>query len=243
MLPDVLVVGAGILGVSIAYHLSEIGKARVVVIDERCLSAGATGRSGALVRANYENRADTQLALMSLEIFRSWKDRIGGQCGFKPFGHMEIAGRKSFASFGGLIKQQRQWGVDIDLIDSVEAKARSPRLRLERSDELIAYHGSAGACDPNTTNRTLDDAARARGVGFIFHEPVRSLVIGPARAIGVRTDKRTIAAGSLVLATGAWTNQILAPLGLDFGFVTRLSRIAVFRPHEFDDGEAFPTIL
>jgi sarcosine oxidase subunit beta len=243
MLPDVLVVGAGILGVSVAYHLSEIGKARVVVIDERCLSAGATGRSGALVRANYENRADTQLALMSLDIFRNWKDRIGGQCGFKPFGHMEIAGRKSFASFGGLIKQQRQWGVDIDLIDSVEAKARSPRLRLERSDELIAYHGSAGACDPNTTNRTLYDAARARGVEFIFHEPVRSLVIGPGQAIGVRTDKRTIAAGSLVLATGAWTNQILAPLGLDFGFVTRLSRIAVFRPHEFGDGEAFPTVL
>jgi sarcosine oxidase subunit beta len=244
MLPDVLVVGAGILGVSIAYHLSEIGKARVVVVDGRCLSAGATGRSGALVRANYDNRADIQLALMSLEVFRHWKDRIGGRCGFKPFGHMEIADRNSFASFGRLIEQQRQWGVDIGLIDSAEAKALSPRLRRDHSGELIAYHGSAGACDPNMANRALYDAARARGVEFIFHEPVRSLVIGPGQAaIGVRTDKRTISAGSLVLATGAWTNQILAPLGLDFGFVTRLSRIAVFRPHEFDDGEAFPTIL
>jgi sarcosine oxidase subunit beta len=243
MSPDVLVVGAGILGVSIAYHLSETGKARVVVIDGRCLSAGATGRSGALVRANYDNRADTQLALMSLEVFRHWKDRIGGRCGFKPFGHMEIADRKSFASFGGLIEQQRQWGVDIGLIDSVAAKALSPRLRLEPSDELVAYHGSAGACDPNLTNRSLYDAARARGVEFIFHEPVRSLVVGPGQAIGVRTDKRAIPAGSLVLATGAWINQMLAPLGLDFGLVTRLSRIAVFRPHEFDDGEAFPTII
>jgi sarcosine oxidase, subunit beta len=242
MLPDVLVVGAGILGVSVAYHLSEIGKARVVVIDGRSLSAGATGRSGALLRANYDNRADTQLALMSLDVFRNWKDRIGGQCGFQPFGHMEIADRKSSASFGRLIEQQRRWGVDIGLIDSAEAKARSPRLRLE-PDESIAYHGSAGACNPNMTNRTLHDAARARGVDFIFHEPVRSLAIGPGGAIGVRTSKRTIAAGSLVLATGAWTNQILAPLGLDFGFVTRLSRIAVFRPREFDDGEAFPTIL
>src|SRR5258708_40268555 len=107
MFRDVLVVGAGILGVSIAYHLSEIGKARVGVIDGRCLSAGATGRSGALVRANCENRADTQLALMSLEVFRNWKDRIGGQCGFTPFGHMEIADRNSFASLGTLIKQQQ----------------------------------------------------------------------------------------------------------------------------------------
>jgi glycine/D-amino acid oxidase-like deaminating enzyme len=243
MLPDVIVVGAGILGVSIAYHLSEIGKTRVVVIDGRCLSAGATGRSGALVRANYDNAADTRLALMSLEVFRNWKDRIGGRCGFKPFGHIEIADRESFASFGRLIDLQRQWGVDIRLIDSAEAKARSPRLRLGRSDEAIAYHGSAGACDPNMANRTLYDAARARGVEFIFHEPVRSLMIGPGRAIGVRTDKRTISAGSLVLATGAWTNQILAPLALDFGFVTRLSHIAVFRPHEFDDGETFPTML
>jgi sarcosine oxidase, subunit beta len=243
MLPDVVVVGAGILGVSIAYHLSEIGKARVVVIDGRCLSAGATGRSGALVRANYDNAADTRLALMSLEVFRNWEHRIGGRCGFKPFGHMEIADCNSFASFGRLIDQQQQWGVDIRLIDSAEAKARSSRLRLERSDESIAYHGNAGACDPNMTNRTLHDAARARGVEFIFHEPVRSLAIGPGRAIGVRTGKRTISAGSLVLATGAWTNQLLAPLALDFGFVTRLSRVAVFRPHEFDDGEAFPTML
>jgi sarcosine oxidase subunit beta len=243
MLPDVLVVGAGILGVSIAYHLSEIGKARVVVIDGRCLSAGATGRSGALVRANYDNRADAQLALTSLEVFRNWKDRIGGRCGFRPFGHMEIAGRDSVATFGRLIEQQRQWGVDIHLIDSAEAKARSPRLRLEASDEPVAYHGSAGACDPNMTNRSLYDAARSRGVEFLFHEPARSLVIGPGQAVGVRTDQRTILAGSLVLATGAWTNQILAPLALDFGFVTRLSRIAVFRPHEFDDDEAFPTIL
>jgi sarcosine oxidase subunit beta len=89
----------------------------------------------------------------------------------------------------------------------------------------------------------LYDAARARGVDFIFHEPVQSLAIGPGGAVGARTGKRTIRAGSLVLATGAWTNQILEPLGLDFGFVTRLSRLAIFRPREFENSEAFPTIL
>jgi sarcosine oxidase subunit beta len=93
------------------------------------------------------------------------------------------------------------------------------------------------------TNQSLYDAARARGVDFNFDEPAASLAIGPGGAIGVRTSKRTIAAGSLVLAAGAWTNQILAPLGLDFGFVTRLSRIAFFRPREFENREAFPTIL
>src|SRR3954447_16078626 len=145
MLPDVLVVGAGILGVSVAYHLSEIGKARVVVIDGRCLSAGATGRSGALLRANYDNRADAQLALMSLEVFRNWKDRIGGQCGFRPFGHMEIANRELLPCFGELIELQRRWGVDIGLVDAAEVKALAPRLRLDNPDGLIAYHGSAGA--------------------------------------------------------------------------------------------------
>jgi hypothetical protein len=67
-------------------------KARVAVIDGRCLSAGATGRSGALVRANYDNRADAQLALMSLEVFSNWKDRIVLQkptaAGFPPNGSL-----------------------------------------------------------------------------------------------------------------------------------------------------------
>lgn len=242
MLPNVIVVGAGILGTSIAYHLRKLGEKQVVVIDRRGLSAGATGRSGALVRANYDNRADARLALMSLAFFRNWGDRVGGRCGFNPVGHMEIAYESSCGPLGELIKRQRRWGVDIGLIDAAEAKARVPSLRLEPPDAAIAYHGSAGYCDPNLANRALYDAARAGGVEFIFGEAVTSVLVAAGRAVGVKTSRRELRAQTVVLATGAWSNQLLKALHLNFGLVTRLSRLVVFSAEE-TERETFPTIL
>jgi sarcosine oxidase subunit beta len=243
MLAQVLIVGAGILGVSVAYYLRKLGETRVVVIDRHCLSAGATGRSGALVRTNYDNLADAHMALMSLDVFRNWETHISGRCGFKAVGLMEIVDAESAPSFSGLIARQRHWGVNIRLIDALEAKKLAPRVRFENCDGSIAYDESAGYCDPNLANRSLYDAARSDGVEFIFDEPVRSVILETGRATGVTTSKRTFSAGAIVLATGAWSNQILRPLGLDFGFIPRLSRLAVFRPHEIDYGETFPTII
>src|SRR5262252_1741549 len=243
MRAQVLIVGAGILGVSAAYYLRKLGETRVVVIDRHCLSAGATGRSGALVRTNYDNRADAHLALMSLDVFRNWGTGIGGRCGFKAVGLMEIADAELAPSFRELIGRQRQWGVNIRLIDAAEAKTLAPRVRLDNCDGSIAFDESAGYCDPTLTNRSLYDAARSDGVEFIFDEPIRSVIVESGRATSVVTSKRTLSAGAIVLATGAWTNQLLGPLGLDFGFVTRLSRLAIFRPQEIDDGETFPTII
>jgi sarcosine oxidase subunit beta len=243
MLPSVIIVGAGILGTSIAYHLRKLGEKRVVVIDRHGLSAGATGRSGALVRANYDNRADARLALTSLGFFRNWGDRVGGRCGFNPVGHMEIGYEASCGPLGELIKRQRRWGVDIGLIDEAEAKARVPSLRLEPPDASIAYHGGAGYCDPNLANRALYDAARAGGVEFIFGEAVTSVLVAAGRAAGVKTSRRVLGAQAVVLATGAWSNQLLKPLGLDFGLVTHLSRIVVFSADDTDGGETFPTII
>jgi len=239
----VVIVGAGILGTSTAYHLRKLGERRVLVIDRRCLSAAATGRSGALVRANYDNEADAKLALMSLDVFRNWEERVGGSCGFTAVGHLEIADAASAETFRKLVECQRQWGVAIRLINSAEAKSLAPRVRFDDADGPIAYEARAGYCDPNLANRALYDVARADGVEFIFDEAVRSVVLTHGRAIGLRTNKRFIPADAIVLAPGAWTNQILAPLGLDFGLISHLSRLAVFRPHEIDEGETFPTII
>jgi sarcosine oxidase subunit beta len=63
------------------WYLSALGERRVLVLDRRRLSAGATGRSGALVRSNYGNRNEARLAITSLEVFRNWNERVGGSSG------------------------------------------------------------------------------------------------------------------------------------------------------------------
>jgi sarcosine oxidase subunit beta len=243
LLPHVVVIGSGILGVSTAFHLGSLGERHVVVLERHCLSAGATGRSGALIRSNYDNRDDARLGVQSLEVFRNWHDRIGGTCDFHAVGALQLGDYQSQCPLPQLVAQQRQWGVDISLVDIAAAKELAPRLRLEHLSEPITYEAGAGHCDPNLANRTMYGATRDRGVEFIFGEAVTSITTRSGRAVGVTTTKRSLPAGNIVLATGVWANQLLGPLGLDFGLAARLSRLAVFRPPEFEEHESFPAIL
>src|SRR3989442_5581972 len=83
---DVVVVGAGVNGLSSAFHLASAVCMRVVVVEQRDVGAGATGKSGALVRTHYTNEPETRLAFESMKYFQNWGDIVGGECGFQPVG-------------------------------------------------------------------------------------------------------------------------------------------------------------
>ena len=81
---DVIIVGAGANGTSTAFHLAKAGVKKIVVIERRYLGAGATGKSGAMVRTHYTNEPETRLAAVSLSCFQHWKEIVGGECGYHP---------------------------------------------------------------------------------------------------------------------------------------------------------------
>ena len=88
---DVVIVGGGVNGVAAAFQLAKRGVRKVVVLERRQLGAGATGKSGALVRCHYANVPESQLTLESLRIFRNWDDEVGhGGSGFDPIGFIQV---------------------------------------------------------------------------------------------------------------------------------------------------------
>src|SRR2546427_13136118 len=87
---DVIVVGGGANGASTAYHLAARGVRRVLLLERRHLGAGATGKSGSLVRMHYTNEAESRLAFESLKIFREFRNIVGGDCGFEPIGFLQL---------------------------------------------------------------------------------------------------------------------------------------------------------
>src|SRR6266513_223747 len=89
---DVIVVGGGANGTSIAYHLAARGVRSVLLLERRHLAAGATGKSGSLVRMHYTNEAESRLAFESLKIFREFRNIVGGDCGFDPIGFLQMVG-------------------------------------------------------------------------------------------------------------------------------------------------------
>src|SRR5215218_365791 len=83
---DVIVVGGGIMGTSIAWQLVTRGVGNVVLLERSTLASGASGRTGALLRQHYSNIPEATLAARSLEVFANWNDLVGGDCGFDRCG-------------------------------------------------------------------------------------------------------------------------------------------------------------
>src|SRR5256712_13643906 len=92
---DVVIVGGGANGTSTAFHLTRLGARNVLLLERRWLAAGATGKSGALVRMHYTNERESRLALESLKGFPNFDAQGGGDCGFEPGGFVQPAGRGS----------------------------------------------------------------------------------------------------------------------------------------------------
>src|SRR5512135_251139 len=90
---DIIIIGAGVHGASLAFHLAQRG-VKALVLEKRFVAAGATGRSSGLVRMHYDTEVDSRLAWESFQYFRNWKGMVGGDCGFTRTGFIQIVARE-----------------------------------------------------------------------------------------------------------------------------------------------------
>lgn len=226
---DIVIIGAGVNGASAAFHLAERGAGRIVVLDRGPFAAGATGKSGALVRCHYANRPETELAWHSLDYFHNWAERVGGDCGFQRVGAMILTPPGKRPALAANLAMQRQVGVDTSEISHAEALELDPELQLDDVGG-VAWEPAAGYADPHATTFTFAAAAERHGAEFRLDTPVLELLVEAGRVKGVRTGQGELHAGQVLLAGGAWTRQLLDPLGLtDLGLIPTATSVSVFR--------------
>lgn len=225
---DVVVIGGGANGASTAFHLAALGMTNVVLLERRQLGAGASGKSGALVRLHYTNEPESRLAWESLKIFRDFRAIVGADCGFQAVGFVQIVGRGYERALAHNVEAQRRLGIDTREI-SREDLARL--LPGSHTDDVgaAAWEPGSGFADPNATTYGFAEAARRRGVTIRTHCEARRILVERGRVAGVETAEGRIAAPVVVLVAGAWANTLLAPLGLDYGLVPHRVQISVFR--------------
>ncbi len=225
---DVVVVGAGVNGASTAFHLAKAGAGKVVVVEREHLAAGASGKSGALVRMHYTNEPETRLARASLDYFQNWDEIVGGECGFQPVGLLVFVAREQRADLEANVAMQREVGVNTQLISPDEARELDPSLFVDDVD-IVAYEPDSGYADPNATTYSFARAAMQLGAEFQLGTSVLRILTDGGRVTGVETTRGTIQAPTVVIVAGAWANQLLNPLGIDLGLVPSPARIAIFR--------------
>src|SRR4051794_39662268 len=164
---DVVVIGGGVQGTSLAFHLASRG-ARTVVVQRSTIAAGATGRSSGLVRIYYPLLAEARIAAGSRPWFPDWEARGGGGCGVPPEGAPWVGRECGFTRTGFLwtepgsardrvranVRSHVALGADSRVVDAAEMRRLAPALAID-DDEVAAWEPGSGYADPSMTASSL----------------------------------------------------------------------------------------
>src|SRR5512145_3402788 len=107
---DAIVIGAGVMGASITYNLAVRGL-KVLILERQSVGVGATGASSGLVRMHYDIEVDSALAWESFHFFKNWRERIGGECGFRRTGFIQIVTPEKNEQLRGNVEMQKRIGI------------------------------------------------------------------------------------------------------------------------------------
>jgi sarcosine oxidase subunit beta len=211
---DVVVVGAGVQGASLAFHLAQRG-ARVLVLERDTVAAGATGRSSGFVRMHYDLESESRLAWASFPYFREWADRVGaGDCGFVPTGFVHVVPAQLADALRANVEMQQRIGIDSRVVSPAEIERLVPGA-LTEDIAVGAYEAASGYADPAGTAAGFLTAAGRLGARFIRDCRVESVLVEGGVVVGVATSRGRFAAPAVVDVAGAWAAELAGTVGVD----------------------------
>ncbi|MGE5378297.1 MAG: NAD(P)/FAD-dependent oxidoreductase [Bacteroidota bacterium] len=227
---DAIVIGAGVMGASIAFHLAERGL-KVAILERRVTASGATGHSSGLVRMHYDLAAESELTFRSYQLyFSNWRERVGGECGFQQTGFLQIARREHEDKLRGNVANQQHLGINTSVITVDEVRKLFPDLVTEHFD-VAAYEPDSGYADATLTTNSFIEAAKRNGATLLQNCEVTAIHMQGDKVRGLGTNKGDLDAPIIINAAGAWARQVAKLAGIDVPLVTWTHDVAfLYRP-------------
>jgi glycine/D-amino acid oxidase-like deaminating enzyme len=212
---DVVIIGAGIMGVSTAYHLARLGAGRVIVLERDTVCSGSTALASGGIRHQYANRLGIELTTHSIVTYERFEAEFGVDPNFRQHGYLIlIAAEDELAVARRSVALQRELGVNVELLDAAATRELCPYLN---TDDLLGatYTPRDGYADPYLCATGI--AARARELGVVIHQQheVTAFLRDGDRVRGVVTQHGAFEAGAIVIATGAWSGVVGTLAGVD----------------------------
>ncbi len=224
---DIVIIGAGAIGASIAYQLGRRGARDVVVLERDTVGAGSTSKAAGGIRVQFGTRVEIELSLRGIVFFKRFEDEMGVPCDFHQEGYLfVITDEPTLERFRANVALQRSMGGDVRVIAPDDARALVPSLNMD--DAIAAVWGPMdGHASPNDVVQAYAAQARARGVRIVEDTPVTGIVVERGRVTGVRTPAGTIATRLVVNAAGPWAPLVGRMAGLDLPVDPRRRHIFV----------------
>ncbi|MEV0673033.1 FAD-binding oxidoreductase [Mycobacterium sp. NPDC050441] len=212
---DVVIIGGGLEGAAAAWALSQRGVTNVTVLERNTVGSGMTGKSSGIVRCHYGVSSLAAMAAVGLEVFEKAEQIFGTDIGFRQTGYVVGVGEHNVGNLRRSLAAQREVGVQTEEIDASEVAELWPWADLEPF-AAFGWESRGGYGDAYQTAQAFAVSARAAGVRIRQGANVTGLMLDGDRITGVRlADGTEISAGTVVVATGAWTRPFLAPYGVD----------------------------
>lgn len=226
---DTAIIGAGIFGLATAHALCRDRAGSVALFDRSWPGSGDSGRSFSMVRRHYSNEVVARLAIDGARTIANWADEVGiADAGFARCGYLLTVPERLVEACRGNVAMLQGIGLDTEFLAPDEIAAVEPELSLE-GVAGAAHEPEGGFADAQKMCLGWFAAATSRGLRHHLGTTVRAILVEQGRVTGVETDQGTFAAGSVVLATGAWANDLLEPLGARLPIELRRLQVAILR--------------
>lgn len=223
---DVVVIGGGVMGASILFHLAARRAGKLLLLERSTLGAGSTGRSSGVIRMHYSTEVNTRLSWESLPVWQNWDDWVGaGDGGWVHTGFMIFSDEAYRPALENSVAMQQNCGVRTSIISTDEAREIGPMFAITDAD-TVAYEPDSGYGDPSGAALGFVTRARELGADALLDTPCEGIEISGGRVTAVRSAGARIETGAAVVATGPWSARFLAEHGVDLPL--RATRHEVF---------------
>jgi len=225
---DIVILGAGVMGASIAFHLAQRRAGRIVVLEKDHVGSGGSGRSSALIRMHYSFPPEVQLALISLKMFQHWREIVGEEGAFRKTGFVRIVHPNERERLKANVEMQRALGAHVELIDRRQLHELEPDWAVEEV-ELAAYEPDSGYGDGNVVANDFLSRAREMGATYVPKTGAMELLVEGGSVRGVQTAGGEILAPLIIAATGPWTRPLFQRIGFDPAIETEYHQVAILK--------------
>jgi sarcosine oxidase, subunit beta len=232
---EVVIIGGGIVGSSIAWHLTAAGCGSVLVVErESSQGKGSTGKSMGGVRAQFSTPVNIQMSLYSIPFYARFEETLGHPSGYRDQGYLFVATQDSHLSYLQA-NFERQQALGLKTVRMLEAKEIRSMLPLLRSDDIVggSFCSTDGFVDPYSAMTGFMTRAVEQGATLWKKTDVTAIATDGNAICGVETTRGHVATRTVVNAAGAWAAQVAKLAGIDLP-VEPLRRMLV--PSEPFDG-------
>ncbi len=225
---DIVIIGGGVHGASLAFHLAREKAGKIVLLEKKHMAAGPTAKSSAMIRPLFNELVYVQLVSESTKLFEQWGDYVGGSAGFVQNGFLRITDSLENDVLAVDLDLAKSQGVNFKIIPNDELKNYAPNAQFGEK-EIAVLFPEGGYADPYLTTLSFAAAAKRLGAEIIEGVSVTGIKVSQGRIDAIQTDVGEISTRTVINCAGAWSDRIAAYAGIQLPIEVHRIPVCLFR--------------